>query len=80
MPIQGTEADLMKLSMIEVQKKLTTYDAKILIQVHDSILVECLDSQLSEVSKLIKETMEKVYPLDVKLAVDILSGKNWGDL
>jgi DNA polymerase-1 len=80
MPIQGTEADLMKLSMIEVDKKLAKYDAKILLQIHDSVLVECLDSQLSEVEKLIKNTMEDVYKLDVKLAVDVSSSKNWGDL
>jgi DNA polymerase-1 len=80
MPIQGTEADLMKLSMIDVDKKLAKYDAKVLLQIHDSILVECLDSQVSEVSKLIKTTMENVYPLDVKLAVDVETGKNWADL
>jgi DNA polymerase-1 len=80
MPIQGTEADLMKLSMIEVEKKLVKYDAKILLQIHDSILVECLDSQLSEVKKIIKNTMENVYLLDVKLSVDVLDSKNWGDI
>jgi len=80
MPIQGTEADLMKLSMIKVEKILSKYDAKILIQVHDSILVECLDSQLSEVSKIIKKTMEAAYPIDVKLAVDVSTAKDWGDL
>ena len=80
MPIQGTEADLMKLSMIEVDKKLVKFDARVLLQIHDSILVECLDSQLSQVEELIKETMENVYKLDVKLAVDVSSSKNWGDL
>ena len=80
MPIRGTEAGLMKLSMIEVDKKLVKYDAKVLLQIHDSILVECADSQISEVSKIIKTTMENVYPIDVKLAVDVETGKNWGDL
>jgi DNA polymerase-1 len=80
MPIQGTEADLMKLSMIAVNQKLIKYDAEILLQVHDSILVECADSKLDEVSKLIKETMENVYPLGVDLSVDIGVSKNWSSL
>jgi DNA polymerase-1 len=80
MPIQGTAADLMKLSMIDVDKQLSNYDAQILIQVHDSILVECLDRQVAQVQKIIKDTMEKVYPIDVKLSVDIAVSKNWGNL
>lgn len=80
MPIQGTEADLMKLSMILVTEKLKNYDAQILLQVHDSILVECVDSDVDEVSEIIKDTMENVYPLNVKLAVDIEVGKNWSNL
>jgi DNA polymerase-1 len=80
MPIQGTAADLMKLSMIAVDNKLSTYDAKILIQVHDSILVECLDAHVEEVQNLIKDTMENVYPIEVKLAVDTAVSKHWGNL
>ncbi|HEY5268320.1 MAG TPA: DNA polymerase, partial [Candidatus Saccharimonadales bacterium] len=80
MPIQGTAADLMKLSMIAVDHKLSKYDAKILVQVHDSILVECLDKQVDEVKSLIKATMEGVYPIDVKLQVDVAASKNWGNL
>ncbi|HUY53288.1 MAG TPA: DNA polymerase I [Candidatus Dormibacteraeota bacterium] len=80
MPIQGTAADLMKLSMIAVEEKLSKYNARILIQVHDSILVECLDSEVETVKKIIKETMEKVYAIDIKLSVEVGVSKNWGNL
>ena len=80
MPIQGTAADLMKLSMIEVDNQLSEYDANILVQVHDSILVECVDSEVEQVKKLIKNTMENIYPIEVKLAVEVAVNKNWEDI
>ena len=80
MPIQGTEADLMKLAMIQVESKLPS-GAKQLLQIHDSIMVECRESQKEEVAKILKTTMEKIYPkLPVKLKVDISFGQNWGEL
>lgn len=80
MPIQGTEADLMKMAMIEVDKKLPS-GAVQLLQVHDSIIVECRESQAKEIEKLLIETMENIYPdLPVKLKVDVKSGKNWGEI
>ncbi len=80
MPIQGTAAELMKLSMIAVEEKLSSYSARLLIQVHDSILVECVDSEVDTVTKIIKETMENVYPIDIKLSVEVGVSKNWGNL
>ncbi len=92
MPIQGTAADLTKLAMIEVQKALTKeYDTvryddhtgapQMLLQIHDSIMVECNEQDAEEVGKLMKDIMEKVYPkLGVQLRVDISTGKTWGDL
>lgn len=79
MPIQGTEADLMKIAMIEVDKKLDD-DCKQLLQIHDSILVECPESKADTVGKILKDTMEHVYKLKVNLDVDVSTGKNWGDL
>ncbi len=80
MPIQGTEADLMKMAMVTVNEKLEQYDAKQLLQIHDSILVECPDEHAEEVAKMLKETMEAVYKLPVKLTVDTSIGRNWGEL
>jgi DNA polymerase-1 len=80
MPIQGTEADLMKMAMLEVDKKMDGLGEQIL-QVHDSILVECPAANGDKIAKLLQETMESVYPeLNVKLKVDVSVGKNWGEL
>lgn len=81
MPIQGTEADLMKLAMIQVQDYLDTEkDVFMLLQIHDSILVEAPDEQAEEVAQKLKDIMENVYKLPVKLTVDTSIGKNWGEL
>ncbi len=79
MPLQGTAADLMKMAMVEIAKKLPA-DAHMLLQIHDSILVECKASQAKKVGKILKDTMENIYKLPVKLKVDITTGKNWGEL
>jgi DNA polymerase I len=82
MPIQGTEADLMKLAMLEVEKKLNqSGDGKQILQIHDSIMVECPAENADRVGKMLKETMENIYPqLGIKLHVDISTGHTWGDL
>lgn len=80
MPIQGTEADLMKMAMIEIEKKLAGLGEQVL-QIHDSILIECPEKNADPISKLLVETMENVYPeLGIKLKVDVGIGKNWGEL
>lgn len=83
MPIQGTEADLMKLAMINVETELEAKypEAKMLLQVHDSILVETSEADAKAVAKLLQTTMEAVYPvLPVQLTVDTKIGDNWGEL
>jgi DNA polymerase-1 len=80
MPIQGTEADLMKIAMLELEKKLDGLGQQ-LLQIHDSILVETPTKNRDKVAKVMKETMENVYPdLKIKLKVDVKSGNNWGEL
>lgn len=79
MPIQGTEADLMKMSMLEVEKKLSGLGIQIM-QVHDSILVECDMSKAKKVAQVLKTTMEGIHPLPVHLKVDVSIGKNWSEL
>ena len=114
MPIQGTEADLMKLAMIEVERHLDSspLDAKRLhaaaqlehasseprvadaslqeptrlpgvqlLQIHDSILIECPKDQAEAISEMLVDTMENIYPnLGVKLQVDVHVGENWGEV
>ena len=80
MPIQGTEADLMKKAMIAVDARLPE-GAEMIMQVHDSLMVECEDGQVEEVSGILKETMEGVAPeLGIKLLVEVTAGENWGEL
>ncbi len=82
MPIQGTEADLMKLAMTQIYKLLSDRhkDAKLLLQIHDSILLECTEGDAKRIGDLLKNTMEDVYKLSVRLDVDVTVGDNWGQL
>lgn len=81
-PIQGTEADLVKLAMIRVQKRLAEQhnDCNMLLQIHDSILVECPAEVADNIAAILKEEMEAVYDLPVRLTVDTTIGDNWGEL
>ncbi len=80
MPIQGTEADLMKLAMIEVDQKLNGLGEQIL-QIHDSILVEAPKENAEKIADILKSVMENIAPdLGIKLRVDVSIGKNWGEL
>ncbi|MBR3252814.1 hypothetical protein IKF84_01955 [Candidatus Saccharibacteria bacterium] len=80
MPIQGTEADLMKRAMVNVDKKLPK-SANMIMQVHDSLIIECDEKDVEEISKLLKQEMEQVAPeLKIKLVVDVTVGNNWGEL
>ena len=78
-PIQGTAADIMKLAMIKVYNRLLKEepDAKIVMQVHDELIVEAPDGSVENVKKILKEEMESVANLNVPLTVDVTSGKNW---
>lgn len=80
MPIQGTAADIIKLAMIRLQQALDarSLEAKLTLQVHDELVLEVPESEVDEVSALVKETMENAFPLDVPLKADISAGDNWG--
>lgn len=80
MPFQGSAADIMKKAMVEVGRKLWGSNCKILLQIHDSLIVECPESEAEHTAKLLKSTMEEVVKLPVKLTVDTSTGKNWGEL
>ncbi len=79
MPIQGLSADIVKLAMIRVfEKYKNDKDIKMILQIHDEIILEVRENRIGEVKKEIKKIMEDVYPLDVPLIVDIKVGDNWG--
>ena len=80
MPIQGTEADLMKRVMIKLDNLLPE-GAQMILQIHDSIIIECDEEKVDEVSAMLQKEMEGVAPeLPIKLAVEVTTGKNWGEL
>ena len=80
-PIQGTAADLIKLAMIRVEKALNEHfpEAKLLLQVHDELIVECPEAIGEEVARLISREMENVAELSVPLTAEAKFGKSWYD-
>ncbi len=81
-PLQGTAADLIKLAMIKIDKRLAEeeFEAKMILQVHDELLFEAPPKEKSKLEKLVREEMEGVHKLAVPLVVEISSGPNWRDL
>ena len=78
-PIQGTAADIMKIAMINVYNKLkeNNLKSKLIVQVHDEILVETLESEKEQVKQIVKEEMENVIKLRVPLLAEVEEGYNW---
>ena len=78
-PIQGTAADIMKIAMINVYNKLkeNNLKSKLIVQVHDEILVETLESEKEQVKQIVKEEMENVIKLKVPLLAEVEEGYNW---
>lgn len=82
MPVQGTDADLMKLAMIEIYKTLPTIskDTRLLLQVHDELVLEVPEAEVKRVATFVKHTMETVVKLDVPIVVETKSGSNWEEM
>lgn len=80
-PIQGTAADIIKKAMIDVYHELEKAKTKsrILLQVHDELVLEVADDEVEVVSEIVKRTMEKAIKLDVPLVAEIKLGKNWAE-
>lgn len=79
MPIQGTEADLMKMAMLKIEEEIEGFGVQVL-QIHDSVLVECPEGNEDKVKEILRNCMENIYPeLGIKLQVETSSGKNWGE-
>jgi DNA polymerase-1 len=81
-PIQGTAADLMKLAMIELDEALKkgSYRSKLIIQVHDEVVLECPEDEVERVESLVVRTMEGALELSVPLKVNSAHGRNWMEL
>ncbi len=80
-PLQGTNADLIKIAMIRIQKRIESElkNSHMLLQIHDELLFEVIESEILALETLVKEEMEGVISLKVPLLVDIKIGKNWGE-
>ena len=80
-PIQGTAADIMKIAMIKVYKEIKNRNlkSKIVLQVHDEMIIEALEEEKEEIKTILKQCMESAADLNVPLIADISEAKNWYD-
>jgi len=79
MPIQGTAADLIKLAMVRLAPRLEALGARLLLQVHDELVVETPADRAEEAARVTKAVMESVWPLEVPLLAEVGVGPNWVD-
>ena len=81
MPIQGTAADIIKIAMIKVYERMEKekLKARLIMQVHDELIVEAPENEAEEVCRIVKEEMENATNMNVKLTADVHSGKSWYD-
>lgn len=79
-PVQGSAADIIKLAMILVYEKLKDYKSKLILQIHDELIIQVEKDELDEIKQLLKESMENAIKLQVKLSVDMHTGDNWESL
>jgi DNA polymerase-1 len=81
-PIQGSAADIIKLAMIRLHRELHArgLQSRMILQVHDELVLECPDDEIEIVVPLVREVMENAYPLESKLKVDVAVGQNWDEM
>jgi DNA polymerase-1 len=80
-PMQGAAADLIKLAMIELDRRLAgEFEARMILQVHDELLFEAPEAEIPRLRNLVKEVMEGVYKLRVPVLVESKVGPNWRDM
>ncbi len=81
-PIQGTAADIIKLAMLEVERRLRRSNsaAAMLLQVHDELFFEIPEEGAEELGQLVRDAMENIVALAVPLVVDLKKGLNWAEL
>jgi len=81
MPIQGTAADIIKLAMVNVQKRLSAEGMKsrLILQVHDELIVECPEGEADKAAEILRQEMENAVSLAVPLTVDVHAGHSWAE-
>ena len=78
-PIQGTAADLCKMAMINIARRLQGLQARIVLQIHDELVLESPQAEVEQVSQIVRYEMENVHPLAVPLLVNLGVGKSWAE-
>jgi DNA polymerase-1 len=81
-PIQGTAADIMKIAMLKIPPALKAagLKGKMLLQVHDELVLEVPEKELKETARIVQDTMANAFPLSIPLSTEARYGKNWGDM
>jgi DNA polymerase-1 len=81
-PIQGTAADIMKIAMLNIPPALKEagLKGKMLLQVHDELVLEVPEKELKKTARLVQETMANAYPMSIPLSTEARYGENWGDM
>src|SRR5262249_41009460 len=81
-PLQGTAADLIKLAMIRIDRRLAAegFAARMILQVHDELLFEAPPEERDRLERLVRQEMEGVYKLEVPLLAEVFVGENWRDV
>jgi len=81
MPLQGTASDIIKLAMLKVHNALKAENltSKLILQIHDELIIDADKGEIPRIKQLIKENMENVMALNVPLTVDVGAGTNWGN-
>ncbi len=81
-PIQGSAADIIKVAMVKIYKKLKegNFKARLILQVHDELIIECPREEMETVTKILKESMENAIKISVPLKVDLSYANNWYDV
>ncbi len=78
-PIQGTAADIIKIAMINIHKRIKPMKSRMILQVHDELLFEAAFGELEELKVMVKHEMENAFPLDVPVIAELGSGSNWAE-
>jgi DNA polymerase-1 len=76
-PIQGSAADIIKIAMLRIHKKLKDFDSKMLLQVHDELVFDAKKDELESLQNMVKTEMEQAFALNVPLVVDTGTGTDW---
>jgi DNA polymerase-1 len=79
-PLQGSAADIIKVAMLGVERRLAPLKSKMILQVHDELIIDADENEIEEVKTILQEEMEKAMALNVPLVAEAVVGENWAEL